>query len=262
VEEVFQHFRPLIIAMTLGTPRLLTAFLIAPFFNAEMITGVTRNCIVMVFALIVFPTILPFVRTSTPTVGFIFATVVKEAVIGALIGFLVSLFFYAVQAVGQLIDYQRGAAFASLMDPGTGSETSPMGRLFMQMTILLFFTSGGFFLFLSGMYESYRIWPIDTFWPRFDADFALFFLARLDDMMGLAFVLVSPILITLFLSEMGLGLINRFAPQLNVFFLAMPIKSGVGLLILILYLQFLLAYIQDIFVQRFDIFALLRGVVH
>jgi type III secretion protein T len=148
------------------------------------------------------------------------------------------------------------------MDPSTGSETTPMGSLFTQMTILLFFTSGGFFLFLSGMYESFRVWPINTFWPRFDPEFAHFFLTRLDDMMGLAFLLVSPILITLFLSELGLGLINRFAPQLNVFFLAMPIKSGVGLLILILYLQFLLSYIQNIFVQQFDIFALLREVVH
>jgi type III secretion protein T len=262
VEEVFQQLRPLVIAMTLCTPRLLTAFLVSPFFNTEMITGVTRNCIVVVFALIVFPTMLPFVRTSGPTVGFIFATVVKEAVIGALIGFLASLFFYAVEAVGHIVDHQRGAAFASLMDPTTNTQTTPLGSLFTQMTILLFFTSGGFFLFLSSIYESYRVWPIDTFWPRFDPEFAHFFLARLDDMMGLAFLLISPILITLFLSELGLGLINRFAPQLNVFFLAMPIKSGVGLLILILYLQFLLSYIQNIFVQQFDIFTLLREVVH
>jgi type III secretion protein T len=262
VEEIFKQLKPLIIALTLCTPRMLTAFLISPFFNSEMITGATRNCIVMVFTLIVFPTLLPFVRANELALSFVFATVVKEAVIGALIGYLASLFFYAIEAVGHIIDTQRGAAFASLMDPTTGTQTTPMGSLLTQVTILLFFTSGGFFLFLSGMYESYRVWPIDTYWPHFDPEFAHFFLARLDDMMALGFLLASPILITLFLSELGLGLINRFAPQLNVFFLAMPVKSGVGLLILILYLQFLLTYIQDLFIQRFDIFGLLRQVVH
>ncbi len=262
MEALFEHLRPLLIAMTLCTPRLLTAFLIAPFFNSETITGVTRNCIVMVFALIVFPTILPFVCTHEISVGLVFIIVAKEAVIGALMGYLAGLFFYAIEAVGHIIDYQRGASFAVVMDPASGIQTTPMGSLFLQMTILLFFASGGFLLFLSGVYESYRIWPIDTYWPSFDTEFAHFFLARLDDFMGLAFLLVSPILIALFLSELGLGLINRFAPQLNVFFLAMPIKSGVSLFILILYLQFLLSYIQNIFSQHFDIFSLLHQVVH
>jgi type III secretion protein T len=148
------------------------------------------------------------------------------------------------------------------MDPATGTETSPMGALFTQLTITLFFTSGGFLLFLSGMYESYRVWPISSFWPRLDPQFASFFLAKLDEFMALALLLASPMLIVLFISELGLGLINRFAPQLNVFFLAMPIKSAVGLTILIFYLQFLLEFIKDGFVQRFDIFGMLRQVVH
>ena len=262
MEELFAQFKPLIIATTLCTPRFLTVFLITPFFNAEIVTGVTRNCIVMAFSLIVIPTILPFVNTRDITVGLVLMIVVKEAIIGALIGYLASLFFYSIAAVGQIIDHQRGAAFASLTDPGTGAETSPMGLLFSQITFVLFFISGGFILFLSAMYESYRVWPIDTFWPQFDPGFARFFLVKLDEFMALAMLLASPMLIALFLSELGLGLINRFAPQLNVFFLAMPIKSAVGLLVLIFYLQFLLIFIKDGFIQRMDILNMLKQVVY
>jgi type III secretion protein T len=262
MDDLFKQLKPLLIAMTLCTPRMLATFLIAPFFNTETITGATRNCIVMVFVLIVFPTVLPFIRTHDISVGFVFATVIKEAVIGALIGYLAALFFHAIGAVGQLIDYQRGAGFASLMDPATGTQTSPMGQLFSQMTIILFFTSGGFVLFLSGMYESYRIWPIQTFWPRFDEHFVPFFLAGLDDFMALVLVLAAPVLIALFLSELGLGLINRFAPQLNVFFLSMPVKSALAVLIIIFYMQILLTFIRDGFIHHFDIFGMLRQVVH
>jgi type III secretion protein T len=261
MDELFIQLRPLLTTMTLCTPRLLTAFLIAPFFNTDMINGVTRNCIVLVFSLILFPVTLPFVRDNALSLGFIFATVVKEALLGALIGYLAGLFFYAIGAVGHIIDYQRGAFFASMMDPATGEQSSPLGSFFTQTTIVLFFAGGGFLLFLSGMYESYRVWPIATYWPRFDPQFTQFFLARIDEMMALALLLVSPMLIALFLSELGLGLINRFAPQLNVFFLSMPIKSGVAMAILIVYLQFLLLFIKDNFVQRADIFTLLRQVV-
>lgn len=263
--EILPYLRPLLTTMTLCIPRLLTAFIIAPFFNTEMITGTTRNCIVLIFALILFPTVLPFVESRTISIGFILAIAIKEAVIGALIGYLTGLFFYAIESVGQVIDYQRGASMAQVLDPASGQETSPLGSLYFQMAIILFFTSGGFVLFLSGMYESYRIWPIATYWPSFDSKFALFFLGKVDELMALAVLLASPMIIALFVSELGLGLINRFAPQLNVFFLSMPVKSGVGLVIMICYLQFMLSFIKEGFIQRFDInnlFETLRQIVH
>jgi type III secretion protein T len=80
--------------------------------------------------------------------------------------------------------------------------------------------------------------------------------------MALALLLASPMLIALFVTELGLGLVNRFAPQLNVFFLSMPIKSAVGLLVLISYMQFLLVFIRDGFIQRMDILNMLKQVVH
>ncbi len=260
--EHIEYLRPILVALSLCTPRMLTAFLIAPFLNTDMITGITRNCLVLVFSFIALPTLLPFVRTHELSIGFIVATAAKETVIGALLGFLAGLLFHTISAVGHLFDHQRGASFASLMDPSTGTDTTPMGSLFTQLTITLFFTSGGFLLFLSAMYESYRVWPISTYWPRFDPEFARFFLCKLDDLMALALLLVSPLLIALFISELCLGLINRFSPQLNVFFLAMPVKSAVGLLILIFYLPVLLLFIKDSFIQRFDIFGMLREVVH
>ena len=107
--DLFHHFRPLLITMALCTPRLMTAFIIAPFLNTDMISGLTRNSIVLALSLIVFPAVLPFVESHELSMGFIVALVVKEAMIGAIMGFLVGLFFYAVGMVGQLIDHQREA---------------------------------------------------------------------------------------------------------------------------------------------------------
>ena len=262
MHEIFSQLRPLLIAITLSTPRLLVIFWITPFFKTVTMNSAIRNCLVMVFSLIVLPTMLSFVRDSALSLGIIFTLVVKEAIIGTLIGYLVSLFFQAIEAVGFLIDFQRGASFASVIDPATGQSSSILGSFLVQATIVLFFCSGGFLLFLSGVYESYRVWPIATYWPSFDPEFGRFFLARVDEMMTLAFLLASPILIVFFFSDLGLGLINRFAPQLNVFFLSMPVKSALSTMIMIIYLPFLLFFIKNNFIQRADVFALLRQVVH
>jgi type III secretion protein T len=63
--------------------------------------------------------------------------------------------------------------------------------------------------------------------------------------MYLAVVFAGPLIIAMFLAEFGLALVSRFAPQLNVFVLAMPVKSGVGLFVLALYIPFLFSYLRD-----------------
>ena len=76
-----------------------------------------------------------------------------------------------------------------------------------------------------------------------------------------AMLLAAPMLIALFLSEFGLGLINRFAPQLNVFFLSMPIKSAVAVLILIFYFRFFISYLKTLLIQNADVLNALKFVV-
>jgi len=261
LEDIFRQLKPFLLTMTLCTPRLLTAFLVSPFFNTDMITGATRNCIVLAFALIVFPTTLSFIQTNEPPLGFIFSTVIKEAVLGALMGYLAAMFFHAISAVGNIIDQQRGASFASVIDPSSGNESTPLGTLFMQAAIIIFFTCGGLMVFLTAVYDSYHFWPINSFWPRFDPAFITFFLKTLDQLMSVALVLSAPVLIALFISEMGLALINRFAPQLNVFFLSMPVKSAMAMLMMLFYLEIFFKFLRSGFLQRWHFFEMLKEVV-
>ena len=97
---------------------------------------------------------------------------------------------------------------------------------------------------LSGIFESYRVWPVFSLLPKLDTSFLLFFLKQIDNLMQLIVLFAAPILIAIFISEFGLGLINRFAPQLNVFFLSMPIKSGIACFLMILYLGVLYTFLK------------------
>jgi len=109
-----------------------------------------------------------------------------------------------------------------------------------QTLAVLFFVGGGVMLFLGALYESYRLWPIFTFSPRLDPGAIPHLLGLVDHLGALIVLLSAPIIIVMFMSEFALGLISRFTPQMNVFSLAMPIKSAVGLFVLVLYMGVLL----------------------
>jgi type III secretion protein T len=108
--------------------------------------------------------------------------------------------------------------------------------------VTLLFVSGGIFALFDGLYASYVLWPPATYFPHLDLSHAEFFLGQLDNLMYLIVFLAAPIIICMFVAELGLALIGRFAPQLNVFFLAMPIKSGIAIFVLAIYLYLLMEY--------------------
>jgi type III secretion protein T len=239
--------KEILLALALSMARIMAAFTILPFMSTQLISGVIRNSIVLSLALVIYPVVAPTLPQEALSLPMLAIILGKEIVIGILLGFLAGIIFWVAESVGFFIDNQRGASMASLMDPLYGSQTSPLGSMLVQMVTVLFFTCGGFLILLSGLYESYRLWPVLSFFPDFSTGFSLFFLEKADLLMRLTVVLAGPIIIAVFAAEFGLGLINRFAPQLNVFFLSMPIKSGIASLLLVLYLSFLAYYFRGHF---------------
>jgi type III secretion protein T len=71
-------------------------------------------------------------------------------------------------------------------------------------------------------------------------DSPVFVLSSFDDMMRSTVIIASPVVVVMFLATLGLGFVNRTAPQLNVFFLSMPVKSALGIAFLIIYLPFVM----------------------
>ena len=180
-----------------------------------------------------------FLRFFAAVAGaLLLAVILKEVLIGLAIGLSVSVVLWAVEAAGFFIDNQRGAAMASSLNPMSGEQTSPLGILLAQMVAVLLFSSGLFAQFLVVLFTTYKVWPVWSFFPALNPAAPQMFLGWLDFLMKATVVLSAPVFIAMFLSELGLALVSRFAPQLQVFFLAMPVKSAVGIFMLILYVPF------------------------
>lgn len=254
---VSEEIRRTIIIFALILPRMLAAFSIIQFMKKEFLGGtLLRNGLIFSFALFAYPVVEPgFPQTLSG--GDMVLILFKEMVIGLFLGFIVSIAFWAIEAVGSFIDNQRGANIASSFDPMVGDQVSPLGMLLSKMLITLFFVSGIFLAFMKGLYSSYQTWPIASFVPNFGWQNIEFFLAQFDLLLKIAIFIGAPIIIVMFMAELGLGLIGRFAPQLNVFFLAMPVKSALAILMLILimalFFQYFSTMLSDSVADSFEI---------
>lgn len=247
MEQLVEHFKDIMLIFTLGLPRIIGAMSVLSFMSAQLLGGaMARNGIAIVLGLVIYPLLEQDILGAQLTVPLIVGIAIKELLIGMLLGYLVTVVFWAIQGVGFFIDNQRGASMASSMDPLVGSQSSPLGLFMSQTLVTLFFVSGLFFVFLDGIYTSYTFWPVTSFFPSISAELADFVVKQFILVTKLTVIVGGPIIIVMFLSEFGLGLIGRFAPQLNVFFLSMPIKSGLANFMLVVFWAVLIAYFGDL----------------
>lgn len=226
----------MMLLLVLSSVRLAATLAIVPFFSKQFVAGAGRNVIIFSMALPLIPLLIsqfPNYYLDSLTGSII---LIKEVIIGVSMGFATGFVFYVAEGVGFVIDVQRGSSMATIFDPMAGTQTSLMGSMLLQIMSVMFFATGGFLFLLSLIYKTYLIWPVFSHFTMIGTSFAEFFLNMFDQIIEVLLCLAAPILIVLFLAEFGLGMVNRFAPQLNVFFLAMPIKSWLSMCFILMYM--------------------------
>lgn len=216
--------------------RLLPIMALAPFLGSKNVPRVIRMMFSISLVAIFLPQNLMITHAELPyNLKFIFY-MVKELAIGTVLGFLASIPFYVAQMSGGLIDHQRGSASLQVTDPTTQTKTGPLGILYNYVLIAVFYSLGGLFYFFDGIALSYQLIPVDglinpaffsinnTFWSQMIGLFQM--------MMTLCIQLAAPPLIGILLTDMFLGIANRLAPQVQIVFLGISLKSWVGIAML------------------------------
>ena len=236
----YVEFHRVILAAVIAMARIGGAFAICPALTESMIPGVARRAFVLGVSILAIPPIMAAMPPGEPNL-FMFALVAaKEAFIGFLIGFFSAIPFWIAENVGNFIDNQRGATMGEVYSPLNGSQVSTFGIFFSQIASTLFFVGGAIFVFIGALYSSYSIWPVFTEGIKMTIETPILMLGSFDDMLRTTVIISSPVIMVMFLATLGLGFVNRTAPQLNVFFLSMPVKSALGIAFLIIYLPFVM----------------------
>lgn len=236
----YLDYHRMIIALALAAIRIGGAFMICPALGESMIMGTARRAAVLAFAVLAAPAVLNGMPPGEPNMWLLLVVALKEVLIGFLIGFFAAIPFWVAENVGNFIDNQRGATMGEVYSPLSGAQVSTTGIFFTQIVSTVFFVSGAILLLLGALYSSYSIWPVFGDVPTFNSHAPQFILGTLDGMLKNTVVISAPVIILMFLATIGLGFVNRTAPQLNVFFLSMPVKSALGVAMLVIYLPFIM----------------------
>jgi type III secretion protein T len=220
-------------SVALVLPRIVSAFGILPLLTARDVPALVRNSFFVSLAVLIYP-----LAASVPGAGLGPLAwpmiVMKEVLIGLYLGFVFSAVFWAVSAAGNLIDTKVGSNFASVLDPIQGHQTSLTGELLSQLAAWLFMASGAFTLFIDLLMSSYTIWPIGRMLPPLRAAAQELVIGEFSSLLTTALLLSAPALVVMSLLDLALGLVNRYAQQLNVFSLTLPLKAWVSTWIVLL----------------------------
>jgi flagellar biosynthetic protein FliR len=183
--------------------------------------------------------IFPFVKADLSAMGFdlfsLFFRMASEVLIGIVIGFAARLLFASVQLAGQLVGFQMGFAIVNVIDHNSG-QVSIIAEFLYLVALLLFLTVNGHHLFLSAMADSFRAIPPLGF--HMTGELLQTMLRLMKDLFDVAIRMGAPIIAMLFFVSVGLGLVARTVPQINIFIVGFPLQIAIGLVGLGLMLPF------------------------
>ena len=247
MEELIKSFNEIPLVLGLGSARVGVVLTIAPIFS---ISGMPRQALMITMIAAVVPMILPTLPQGNFNPTYIWVLVLKELFVGMLISYFISIIFWGLEIAGELIDLQRGTTAGGVFNPMLGAQESPMGGLLLRLGGYMFFSIGGFLSLLGVLFASYKVYPIGNFLPPFLEGWQNHIFPFLTDVFQLGILYASPLLIIFFFMDFGLGLMNRFVSQLNVFFLSLPIKSGICFVFMTYYMNYLIEGFQkDLFTE-------------
>lgn len=224
--------------------RVTSFFLMMPLFSYRTIPATHKIGLSFMLAIIMFSAIdAPELKIDSVY----FMLVIKEAMVGLFIGFIAALMMSAIQIAGGFIDFQMGFAIANVIDPQTGAQSPLMGQYLSIIALLVLLTVNGHHLLMDGIFYSYNFIPIDQLMIPFgNENVAEFVILSFNKMFLIAFQMSLPIVGTLFLVDIALGIVARTVPQLNIFVVGLPIKIGVSFLVLIAVMGALIAVTSDL----------------
>jgi type III secretion protein T len=253
---------PILVAAAIAVSRALGMIMLTPAFTRLGLTGMIRSAVAFAISL---PMILPIFQqlavTGQPTSFDLAGLMIKEMVVGALIGLAFGIPIWAAEVAGDLVDLQRGSTMSQLLDPLAAGESSVTATLLTISLLALFFMSGGFMLLLDGFYRSYQLWPAASFAPVMDVGAFLAILRVLDRIMQIGLIIIAPLVIALLIADIMLAFLSRMATQLHVFDLSLAIKNLLFSFLMVLYLTFMVPLLLEQMGDLRGTFDILQGFV-
>jgi flagellar biosynthetic protein FliR len=239
--------------------RIIAWVIAMPMIGAQSIPVQVKVGLSLGLAWALLP-LLPLSATR-PTLDLTYWAIaaVREALIGLSMGWLVHLCLAAVPLAGQLVGYQMGFGIANVVDPANQQQLSVIAQFLNVMALMLFFALNGHHLVIMALCKSFQLLPPAT--TAFQGGWLETGVAAGSNLFRSALLLAAPVMLILLFVKVGLAIVARAVPQMNVFIVALPMQIGVGLMALGATLSLLAPWLERGLDRLYDLFLMiLMGV--
>lgn len=243
-----------LISMTISVPqaqlfflaftRIMAIIIHVPVFGGQSIPNQVR--IGLGFALVLV--LIPWqpLAPDAPQIGFIAYSLAigKEIIIGTLVGFAADLVFGAIQIAGTVMGLGSGFESGRIFNPAMGEAGSAFDQIFIILMTMFFLAIDGHHVVLIAIQKTFSVVPLNGPLPFGAMDTLVLTTTQL---ITAGIHLALPVMTALILTDLTLGLLARIAPQVQVYFLGLPVKVAVSLLTLSLLLAVLFPYVSNLY---------------
>lgn len=240
----------------IGFARASGMVMTAPIFQSRNIPPQVKVFLSFGLALVVAPFVVGAVDLERFTFGMAVFTLIQELLTGLIMGFMISLPLYGIQLAGYFFDTQMGFGMINILDPTTGTQMPLMGQVNYIIASLIFLAINGHHTVISSFIQSYQVIKPGMFILKKEA--VGVFVMAFSKLFYFGFKIGIPIIGTIFLADVAMGIIAKLIPQINVFMMGYPVKIILGLIMIILFLPVFVMLLEATFSSSGDAFKMMR----
>ncbi len=218
-----------------------------PFYNSRIFAAQIKISLALILSFIIFP--LLAVQSFTPPeepITLLFA-VIRELMVGLIIGYAAQLLFTGVQFAGELISFQMGLGMAVLIDPNFQGRSTVVSQLYDVFALMIFLAFYGHHFFIRAAVQTFDVVPLSGF--QYSTTLGKYLFVLFGQIFTVAFRIGIPVLIALFLTSVVMGFVARTIPQMNVFLILPVMQIAVGSVMIILSLRATVMMLKFLFAQ-------------
>ncbi len=225
--------------------RVSAMTLTVPVFDNRNIPVMFKIGFCFVMALVLYPVVHLKIVVTTPSVIQFAIGAAGEICIGAVMGFVVRLLFAGIQLAGELAGFQMGFSIANVLDPMSSTQLPLISELMYMFAIMILLTVNAHHWILRAAAQSFTVIP--PFGFHVSGSLMTFLMDAVRDIFVLAIKIGAPVIASLLLISLGIGLVGRTVPQMNVFMVATPVNIIVGIFFFSFSLPMMATYMAQLF---------------
>ena len=236
------HFATFLLLLT----RVSGIFMISPFFGTMNIPIMFRAVASFTIAIVLFPVVdkLGAVE-NVPTVLLFVAAVLSELLVGWLIGLVGYIVFAAINMGGKVMDMQVGFAIVNVMDPTTGQQSPLIGSFLFNLGTITLLVTNGHHMILYALTESFNLIPLAMAAPS--PSLAMLIGNFTVGIFATGMKIAMPVTFAILMTNVGLGILARTMPQMNIFVVGIPMQLMIGIGSLSMILPFYIIFLDSMF---------------